>query len=97
MLEYRHFPWKKALSYAAFSSAFAYSLFSLQQTLFQGDLPQVFTAIQSSVWLIPVAAVVSLILTGYLADRLKRNYLLTFFGALIPIPLDILHRFIVPS
>jgi hypothetical protein len=97
MLEYRHFPWKKALSYAAFSSAFAYSLFSLQQTLFQGDLPQVFTAIQSSVWLIPVAAVVSLILTGYLADRLKRNYLLTFFGALIPIPLDILHRFIAPS
>ncbi|TFG11533.1 helix-hairpin-helix domain-containing protein [Candidatus Thorarchaeota archaeon] len=94
MLEYRHFPLKKALTYLMFSPVFAYFIYSIQEILFNQTSPVPSLDLSYVLFLGVIVAFVSLAIAGYVVDRIHRTYTICFATAVIPITLDLVRTFL---
>ncbi len=84
MLEYREFPVRTALTYILFSPSVAFVMLVIVKVIEGSLLPLTLLEHHGLLGFGALAATFSLLVTGYIVDRLQRKDILMFLSALIP-------------
>ncbi len=84
MLEYREFPVRAALTYILFSPSVAFAMLVIVKVIEGSLLPLTLLEHHGLLGLGALAATFSLLVAGFIVDRLQRKYILMFLSALAP-------------
>ncbi len=85
MLEYREFPLKKATYFVFVSPAMAYYIYTIIRLSNQVLFPTFGRQNLQFLGIGLVAAVVTLLIAGFVLDRIERGYVMTTVGAIVPL------------